>query len=241
MHKYRLLPNKQLKHGFVLNIIFGALLCVCPNSYGANLAYIDTLLHSPDFHSHQYAVDLLTNNSHVDTVMATSILINSLKEEFENPTSNQMAVGSYFTITQFIQYQYMVGLQRLGNTSRDSINQRLINTNGAFKERLILTMGLMGDTGVHSLLKPLYHNSTDPFTRYIAILALSGFKDANDIPIFLNAINDEYYVIKSGYVRDTERTRDYIIRAVSACALMDLGYKLKRKGNAYIVILAPPK
>jgi hypothetical protein len=210
-------------------------------TYANIMAYIDSLLISTDFRSHQLAVDMLTKGADVDTITATVTLINALSTEVENPTSKKMAAGSYFTITGFIQHHYMIGLARLGNTSKDSLFNRLDKTTGAFRNSLIIALGFMNDQRVHNLLGSIYYNNSDPFMRYEAILALRGFKDSSDVPIFMDALNDKYYVIRSGYVSDTENTRDHIIRAESAGALIDNGYQIKRKGDNYIVLGHPQK
>jgi hypothetical protein len=48
-----------------------------------------------------------------------------------------------------------------------------------------------------------------------------------DIPIFAEALKDDYHVIASGYVNDTVTTRDYLISTEARLALRELGYKFR--------------
>lgn len=197
------------------------------NSYGVDRAYIDSLLASPDFQAHEIAVDQLTTGLEVDTVDATTILLDALEREVANPTSYAMAARSYLTITGFIQHHHIRGLTRLGHIAVDSIYERFLSARTAMKARYIIALGLMKDSRVHDLLGPLYLESEDPFIRFKAISALRGYKDTLDIPIFVEALKDDYHVIASGYVNDTVTTRDYLISTEARLALRELGYKFR--------------
>ena len=209
------------------------------SSSGIDRAHIDSLLASEDFGAHEIAVDQLTTGMDVDTAAATAILMNALEWEVTNPTSYAMALHSYLTITGFIQSHYIRGLLRMGKTAADSLYDRLQDTPAPLKDRFIVALGLMKDPRVHDLLGPLYYKSEDPFVRFKAVEALRDYRDSLDIPVFIDALKDEYYVIMSGYVKDTVTTRDYLIRTAARLALKGFGYQFRYEGNEIIPI--PPK
>lgn len=217
---------------------FFAIVMAFVNIFAIDKTHIESLLTSSDFLAHEIAVKELITDSDVDTIAAIAILLNALEIEVTHPTSKARAVNTEYSITDFIQAKYIEGLIRMGNAAADSMLKSLAKTPSPLKDRFVVALGLMKRHEVFRLLGPLYYTSNEPFIRYKAIEALRAYRDTLAIPVFIDALKDDYYVIASGYVKDTVTTRHYLIKAEARMALKDLGYRFRYEGIESIPI--PP-
>jgi hypothetical protein len=183
-------------------------------------------------------VALLVQLNDLDTTQIIAILINSLKDEIDSPLSLEGAAGTYFTVSEYLKNKYCLELRKFGSVAKREILKRLVSAEGEFKSRFIILLGFLGDESYRDKIRQIYYDSNDGYLRLFALRGLMSFKDNEDVPLFKDALNDDFQAINNTDVVTRGKSL-YIIRMDAAGALGMRGFKLKPDGDNYIIISEP--
>lgn len=195
-------------------------------------------LQSDNWQFRDAGVSILTQIKDLDTSQVIDILINSLRDEIDDPLSFKAATGTYFTVTEYLRNLYCLTLKKYGEAAKRQILKRLDSAEGELKSRFIIILGFLGDKSYRDSIRRIYYDSEDGYLRLFALRSLIHFEDNEDVPLFKKALTDEFQVDDHSDVL-TRRKNFYMIRMDAAGALAMRGYKLKPDGDSYIIISEP--
>lgn len=195
-------------------------------------------LKSDDWQTRDAGASILTGLINKDSTEIIAILINALQDEIDNPLSLKGAAGTYTTINEYLKNHYCQELIKLGPVTGREIIKRLDSVKGELKSRLIIILGFLGEKAYRDKIRKIYYDSNDGYLRLFALRGLMMFKDNEDIPLFKDALEDDFQAFNNSDVIP-RRKNVYIIRMDAAGALGMRGYKLKAEGHSYIITAEP--
>lgn len=221
--------------GIILSIIF---LPIFAYPGPGNLKEAIDLLSSANWMERSAGAMRLSELADIDLNQKVEILVNSLRNEIDAPLSMDMAEGSYMTINEYLKNQYCLTIKGLGTSAKETIIKSLNSTSGELKSRLMIILGLLGEKVYKNDIRKIYYSSEDGYLRLFALRALISFGDLEDVPLFKDALNDEFQAYNNSDVVGRNKNI-YIIRMDAAGILGMLGYKLKAMGDGYIILSEP--
>lgn len=202
------------------------------------------------------AARILGKMKKVDPKVRAEAIIECLREEVSrqndpNIPHQQSWIGSYLTKAQYKIRQYIFALEDIGAAAIPFISDALSDTgSGGRREYLTICLCLAGgkkkpSVEVKSEITHLAKNSPNGEIRTLAMRILGEWEDKALIPLFKDALNDNYKVaVKTDVVirPDTYKGRDgyyyydyYPVRDEAFSGLRKLGVKIKREGNKFTV------
>ncbi|GBD97775.1 MAG TPA: HEAT repeat domain-containing protein [Nitrospirae bacterium] len=123
-------------------------------------------------------------------------LFHALDEEIRIKTSDQKPSGSYKTISVHLKDQYVFAIANAGDENPAFIISQLNKAKGEFKDRLILSLGLLKSQNVnikHRIIQ-LAQKSQDGYIRALAMRVLGEWEDVALIPLLTNGLKDNFKV-----------------------------------------------
>jgi len=179
-----------------------------------NISNLSKLLSSPDWRIRAKAAGNIPYIEDIKDDEKVELILNSLKREIQNPFSEELIPRRYLTNTEHLKRQYMFAICSLKVDINAILHSHLDTASGEFRERLLLTLGLMTDSTVHDQVVDIYEESADSYIRLLAILALRNYSDPDDIPVIKKAISDSFYV---EYIKDwdPDNKKTYFIRPIA--------------------------
>jgi hypothetical protein len=181
----------------------------------------------------------LQESNEIDSITAVNLLISALESEIINPLSNEHATKTYFSITEFLRNRYCLGLISYGKKAEEIIIPLIDSTSDELRSRLLIVMGHLKSEKYLDDVKSIFRTSSDGYLRLFALRALIMNERTEDIPLFKQALNDDFKCI-SGFDPETGEPRFiYIIRMDAAGALGMRGFEMKREGDSYLIVSEP--
>ncbi len=226
---------------FMIWVMLTFFLLLSPESLQSQvLTYEEVLdlLGSEDWEEREIGVYRLIELQAIDSAQKVEILINSLRNEIESPSSTEMAVGTYMTINEYLKNQYCLAIKKFGAVAKDAITRRLDSALGELKSRLTILLGFLGEETYHDDIRHIYYTSEDGYLRLFAIRALMSFKDTSDVSVFKDALEDDFQTTNYSDIVGRDKGI-YIIRMDAAGALGMMGFELKPDGSSYKITAEP--
>jgi hypothetical protein len=189
-----------------------------------SVSTIDSLISSPDKYSKQKAVSLILEGHDFDTSAVLDILIREERKEMANsPSTSPISI-------------YTNAFCKLGQENKELIYERMVHAEPELSDRLAIVLGIIADERVHRRVREIYYKSANAYLREDAIQALTHYRDTLDVPVFIEALQDTFYVIVKRPPDDPSRWKKYYIRGIAAGALKHFGYEIENRDDNYRII-----
>lgn len=226
---------------FSLTVFFVWLLIFEQSGYSQDFSLnaVNSLLESNEWRDRAAAVGRLQESNEIDSTTAVNLLISALESEIKNPLSTEHATGTYVSITEFLRNRYCLGLISYGKKAEEIIIPLLNSISGELHSRLLIVLGHLKNEKYLDDVRGIFRNSPDGYLRLFALRALIKNAKDEDIPLFKQALKDDFQCRTGRNYETGEIEYKYIIRMDAAGALGIRGFKLKPDGDSYIIVSEP--
>lgn len=164
-----------------------------------------------------------------------TLILETLDREAAAPASGPPRVGSYVPLTSSLRLQYLGLLEEIGPKAADAVRKAEAPTSPEGREWRALALGAVEVREVTPRLRELVINSRDPAVRMTAALYLGWLKDSAAIPALRQALNDPAKARSVSDKPGPPKAPFYPVRVKAARALRELGFKVERQGDTFVV------
>jgi hypothetical protein len=177
----------------------------------------------------------LTERSEIPVPRRARWLLDVLEREIASPTHAPVIAGSWPPFTNFLRIHYLHSLEILGPDARGAVRDAHKGSRGEVREWYTLALGATMAAEAAPALRELLAQSGDPDVRMTAARYLGRLKDRDAVAALRVALRDTATVVPVTDVSGRRPTRFYPVREQAALALEDLGFKVERRNDTFIV------
>jgi HEAT repeat protein len=177
----------------------------------------------------------LAARSDIPVARRAGLLLEVLEREIVSPTNARVVAGSWPPFTGFLRIQYLLAFETLGPNARDPVRDAHRGSSGEVREWYTLALGATMDAEAAPALRELLAHSGDADVRMTAARYLGRLKDSEAVAALRAALGDTATAVPVTDVVGRRPTRFYPVREQAALALEDLGFKVERRDDTFIV------